>query len=95
MYNIMQLIESDIGGREQLKRQLSSKEDVNRFYESVNHPDVFGNEARHITNKEKPPSNIPMYPEEAKGFVNRVVDLWFEQKQASQGKLLHNSDIKD
>jgi hypothetical protein len=92
MYNIMQLIEEDLGGRDQVKKKLSSNTEVNRFYESVNHPDIFGDHARHITKKKQPPSNPPMYPDEAKGFVMRVANLWFEQKRISHNKLLQTSD---
>jgi hypothetical protein len=80
MYDIIQLIEEDLGGRDKLKKQFSSNTEVNRFYESVNHPDVFGIYARHTTQKDKPPSNKPMYPEEAKSFVLRIANSWFEQK---------------
>jgi len=91
MYNIIQLIEEDLEisvgllgkgrGRSLLTKILCvSKTRVTRFYESVNHPYVYGNDARHIAKKDKPPENEPMYLDEARSFTLQVTNSWFEKK---------------
>ncbi|NMF56920.1 hypothetical protein [Pseudanabaena yagii] len=89
MYNIIQLIEEELEiseglhgrGRSLLTKILSiNKTKLTRFYESVNHPYVFGNDARHIAKKDKPPENEPMYLDEARLFTLQVANSWFEKK---------------
>ncbi len=68
MFNIVQLIEEDLEisvgllgkreGRKLLTKILRvNKERVTRFYESVNHPYVYGNDARYIAKIDKPPEH--------------------------------------
>ncbi|MBD2034232.1 hypothetical protein H6F76_04110 [Leptolyngbya sp. FACHB-321] len=76
MGHIMDLIKADLGGE---LNNLASKNELSRFFRSINHPEVFGNDSRHITSNEKPPTN-PMSLSEAQGFVSRIADLWFKQK---------------
>ena len=89
MFNIVQLIEEDIEisvglpreGRHLLTKILCvNKKRVTRFYESVNNPYVYGNDARHIAKKDKPPEHEPMYLEEARSFTLEVANSWFERK---------------
>ena len=74
--HIMDLIQDDPG---QDLASFASKRNLSRFYRSINHPDVFGDESRHITSNEEPPPN-PMSLGEAQTFVSNVADSWFRRK---------------
>lgn len=80
MGHIMDLIEADLGGGLKslaAKNELGNK--LSRFSRSINHPEVFGDDSRHITSNQEPPAN-PMSLSEAQIFVARIANLWFEQK---------------
>lgn len=74
--HIFDLIEDDIGSDIKL---LSNKTKIRRFTRSINHPDIFGVEARHIVSRQPPPPD-PMNLEEAKEFIKELVNKWVEQK---------------
>jgi hypothetical protein len=76
MGHIADLIQDDIGGA---MRDLVSGNQLTRFYRSINHPDVFGEQARHIVSKEEPPPK-PMNIHEARKFVHGLVELYLEKK---------------
>ena len=76
MGHIIDLIQDDLG---QNLASFASKRNLSRFYRSINHPDVFGDESRHITSNDEPPPN-PMSLSEAQTFVSNVADSWFRWK---------------
>jgi hypothetical protein len=78
MGHIMDLILDDLEGSLD-KLYPSSKKKLDRFYHSINHPTVFGDDSRHIISKKQAPPK-PMSLEEAQAFVSAVADLWFNQK---------------
>ena len=80
MGQIMDLIQDDLGHK---LLELASTRDLSRFYRSINHPDVFGDESRHITSKAEPPPK-PMLSDEAKAFVRGVSDAWFKRKSGGE-----------
>jgi hypothetical protein len=76
MGHIADLIQDDIGGA---MRDLVASHQLTRFYRSINHPDVFGEQARHIISKEEPPPK-PMNIHEARKFIHGLVELYLEKK---------------
>ncbi|MFT3758851.1 hypothetical protein [Thauera sp.] len=79
--HIADLIKDDLGSR---ITDLASNNEWKRFYRSINHPDVFGENARHIVSKDDPPPN-PMTLSEARNFIHRVTEKWLAAKTASMG----------
>lgn len=77
MYKIYELIKKDL--KKSKLDILVSKTDCDRFTHSLNHPEVFGDDSRHIIPKGEPPKN-PMFLSEAQAFISRVADLWFRWK---------------
>jgi hypothetical protein len=76
MGHIADLIQADIGGA---MRDLVSGNQLTRFYRSINHPDVFGEQARHIVPKGDPPPK-PMNLDEAREFTRALAAGWLENK---------------
>jgi hypothetical protein len=76
MGHIADLIQDDTGS--EMKNLVSDKQ-LTRFYRSINHPDVFGELARHIVSDDEPPPN-PMSLEEARSFVRVLANRWMERK---------------
>jgi hypothetical protein len=70
------LIEDDLGGA---ISKLASANQLTRFYRSINHQDVFGEEARHITSPDEPPPD-PMTIGEARTFANEIAKRWMDEK---------------
>ena len=83
MYHIYELIEDDVGKKNLIN--LAPRKDWDRFKGSVNNPEVFGDDARHIVpnTPQLPPD--PMNLREAQAFISRVADLWLEQKACNTG----------
>ncbi len=80
MYHIYELIRADLGGKSKLSKLSSvDEDDWDRFTHSANHPEVFGDDSRHMVLKAEPPSK-PMSLSEAQAFIARAADLWFQQK---------------
>jgi hypothetical protein len=59
-------------------RQLTTGRQATRFCRSINHPAVFGEEARHIVSSQEPPSD-PMTLNEARDFVTMLATRWLER----------------
>jgi len=76
MGHIADLIQDDIGSA---MRDLVPDKQLSRFYRSINHPDVFGEQARHIVSNVEPPPN-PMSLEEARNFVRGLANHWMDRK---------------
>ena len=76
MGHIADLIQDDIGGA---MRDLISSNQLTRFYRSINHPDVFGEHARHIVSKKEPPPK-PMSLDEARDFIRDLATGYLEKK---------------
>lgn len=76
MGHIADLIQSDMGDE---MRDLVSQNQLTRFYRSINHPDVYGEQARHIISKQQPPPK-PMKLDEARVFIREVITRWLEKK---------------
>jgi hypothetical protein len=81
MGHVADLIQDDIGGA---MKDLLPGNQLSRFYRSINHPDVFGAEARHIvTNVEPPPNRMEL--QEAREFIRALADRWMERKSGLDG----------
>jgi hypothetical protein len=76
--HIGEIIENDLGGA---IKQLVSKRQWTRFQRSINHPDVFGVNARHIVSNEQPPPN-PMSLSEAQAFIRELASKWLILKSS-------------
>jgi hypothetical protein len=76
MGHIADLIQEDIGSA---IKDLISGHQVTRFYRSINHPDVFGEQARHIVSHVEPPSDS-MSLSEARQFIRKLATRWMERK---------------
>lgn len=79
MYDIFELIQDDFGKQGKKLTLLATKDEQKRFTRSVCHPEVFGEDSRHIVSKVEPPPN-PMSLKEARTFILNFADLWFKQK---------------
>jgi hypothetical protein len=60
-------------------KDLVSRNQLERFSRSINHPEVFGKDARHIVSKVEPPPK-PMNIHEARKFVHGLVEFYLEKK---------------
>ena len=76
MGHIFDLIQNDIGGK---MTDISSKKDITRFTTSINHPDVFGKESRHMVSNQSPPPK-PMSKNEANSFIRNLAEQWLRLK---------------
>lgn len=76
MGHIADVIKDDMGNG---ITDLASADQLTRFYRSINHPDVFGEQARHIVSKVDPPPK-PMNLEEARGFIRDLANYWMDRK---------------
>lgn len=76
MGHIAELIQDDIGVG---MTELASDKQLTRFERSINHPHVFGEQARHIVPKVEPPPK-PMSLEEARDFIRGLADRWMDRK---------------
>jgi hypothetical protein len=76
MGHIADLIQDDIGGA---MKDLVPRNQLKRFYRSINHPEVFGKDARHIVSDDEPPPN-PMRLDEARKFIHTLASLYLEKK---------------
>jgi hypothetical protein len=79
--HIADLIQDDLGGS---VTQLASKSQWSRFYRSINHPDVFGEQARHIVSSVDPPPH-PMSLDEARAFIRGLAANWLSLKAGLHG----------
>jgi hypothetical protein len=70
--HIADIVEDDLGAA---ITQLSSRNQWTRFRRSINHPDVFGVNARHIVSSVEPPPD-PMTLDEAQAFVRDIARQW-------------------
>jgi len=85
--NIVDLIKDDMQGD---LDSLTSKTMLKRFKRSINHPVVFGDNARHIVTNQNPPPN-PMHGPEARCFVLQLVRDWIEYKNNSNSRPLDST----
>jgi len=76
MGHIFDIIEDDMGG---VLNELTSNTQKGRFTRSINHPKVFGEQARHIVSKHEPPPQ-PMDLGEAREYIKNVALKWLERK---------------
>lgn len=74
--HIVDIIQDDMNGD---LSGLMSRNQQSRFYRSINHPEVFGQKARHIVSSHEPPPH-PMNLAEASTFVRDVAEKWLLQK---------------
>jgi hypothetical protein len=74
--HIVDIIQDDMNGD---LSGLMSRNQQSRFYRSINHPEVFGQKARHIVSSHEPPPH-PMNLAEASAFVRDVAEKWLLQK---------------
>ncbi len=76
MGHIANLIQADMGSA---IKDLVPKNQLTRFHRSINHPDVFKEQARHIVSEQDPPPN-PMSWDEAREFTRDLAARWLEKK---------------
>ena len=69
------LEENTKGARDSL---VGSKNDWTRFDRSINHPEVFGDRARHGKTRHAPPPK-PMFNDEAQNFIRAAALNWLQQ----------------
>lgn len=76
LYRIFEVIKADLGGQEDLlNKNWVTKQQLNRFTQTANHPAIIGHEARHGHNNAALPKN-PMNHAEAMAFVVGLVNNW-------------------
>jgi hypothetical protein len=75
MWHIAELIQADMGSA---MKDLVSRNEKARFDRSINHPDVFGEQARHIISQQEPPPK-PMSMDEAQAFIRDLAARWLER----------------
>ena len=73
--HIVDLIQDECGGD---MEKYASRKQLRRFNHSINHPEVFGLEARHAVSAEDPPSE-PMDYAEVKAFAHNIGRLWLAE----------------
>ncbi len=76
MWHIAELIQADMGSA---MKDLVSRNQMERFGRSINHPEVFGDESRHIISQQEPPPK-PMRMDEARVFIRDLAARWLESK---------------
>ena len=79
--NIVETIQSDLGGG---IHDFISKKQLSRFNQSINHPNVFGPQARHGVSNESPPPK-PMSLSEARQLVRELAEIWLWRKGDPRG----------
>lgn len=79
--HIVEIIQSDLGSR---IKELVAANQLSRFERSINHPEVFGRNARHIVSPHGPPPK-PMNLGEAQAFVQEAAEKWFVMKARVAG----------
>jgi hypothetical protein len=86
MGHIVDLIQADGS-----MKNLISRNQQTRFYRSINHPNVFGEQARHIVSEKEPPPK-PMSLDEAREFTRALATRWLEKKAGLPESLTKISD---
>jgi hypothetical protein len=82
LYRIHEVVEAETGGEHALKKKSwGSPKNLKRFKHSANSVTVGGDAARHGKEQDQPPTN-PMSIEEAKAYVNYVVQAWIAENGA-------------
>jgi hypothetical protein len=76
MGHIAEVIQADMASA---IRELTSTRQLTRFSRSINHPKVFGEQARHIVSEVEPPPD-PMTLDEARNFIRSLASRWMERK---------------
>ena len=74
--HIADVIQDDLGAGLYV---YASKNQMSRFYRSINHPNVFGGSARHIVSRQEPPPN-PMNLAESTAFIRELARTWLNMK---------------
>jgi hypothetical protein len=77
--HVADIIQDDLGNR---LSSLVSKNQMTRFYRSINHPDVFGESARHIVSYQEPPPD-PMNLGESTAFIRELARAWLNLKSGA------------
>jgi hypothetical protein len=74
MNAIAELIEENMGSA---RKDLDREREFGRFFGSINHQEIFGDQARHATSAMEPHPK-PMSPAEAQVFIRDVAERWFK-----------------
>ncbi|EKU97138.1 hypothetical protein Lepto7375DRAFT_1012 [Leptolyngbya sp. PCC 7375] len=75
--HIVDLIKKDLDGD---LGAFATKKQLQRFYRSINHPDIMGLEARHAVSNKVPPSK-PMTEHEARSFARQIGQKWLRSHE--------------
>jgi hypothetical protein len=83
LYKAWEAVRDGVGGEKALldEKRWTDKKTKNRFTQTVNNPNVIGDEARHGVWKDQPPSK-PMTIDEAQEFVGRLIRAWVREADA-------------
>jgi hypothetical protein len=81
LYKILEIIESDVGGKIYQERWIS-KPEVTRFTQTANSAEALGDAARHAK-KRIPPPPKPMTIQEAQHLIRELLKKWTESKKTS------------
>lgn len=73
--HIVEFIQADPGA---LKEVGISRNQLGRLTGSINHPDIYGEDARHSVREHEPPPK-PMGLDEARVFIRELANRWFER----------------
>lgn len=81
MYKILEIIESDVGGKI-YQEGLANKSEVDRFTQTANSVEALGDKARHGIKKVPLPKK-PMTIQEAQYLIRSLINKWIDSKVSS------------
>lgn len=83
LYKIYELISKDTGGGDAIAdKGWATKTELRRFTNSMNNPNVLGDQARHAASSATPPAQ-PMSIPDARVFVEKLLKAWLIEKRRS------------
>ena len=80
LYRVLEVIESDVGGKI-YEAGWAPKKEVTRFTHTPNRAETLGDQARHGKERTSPPRN-PMSLADARSLLTRLLDRWLCEKGA-------------
>jgi len=84
LYRVFEVIEEDVGGVSNIKKQgWAAEKAIKRFKHTANSPHILGDIARHGVEKTEPPKD-PMSLSEARSFIEGIIHNWLRSKSSSK-----------